>query len=391
MSTFNHFATHAIHSGQKPEDWNFLPLVPPISLATTFKQKSPGQPEKYDYSRSGNPSREVLETCLASLEDAKFALTYSSGLSALNNIISLLKSGDHILCVDDVYGGTFRYLDKVATKFRISTTFIDATDLQKVDDALKSNPKMIWIETPTNPTLKIIDIAEISKKCKEIKPTKPIVVVDNTFLTPYFQRPLNLGADIVTHSLTKYMNGHTDVVMGSICVNDDTLYKELKFLQNAIGGVPSPFDCFLVNRGIKTLHVRMKEHFSNGLKIAQYLENHAGVEKVLHPWLPSHPHYELAIKQTKGHSGMITFYIKGNLEQAKIFLQNLKIFALAESLGGYESLAEHPALMTHASIPKLKREAIGITDNLVRLSVGIEDYQDLINDIDQALKIALNM
>jgi len=384
MATFPHFATNAIHVGQEAENWTNNECVPPICLATTFKQEHPAQPKKYDYSRAGNATRDVLEQCLASLEDAKYCAVFASGLSATMAVSGLVGNGDHVLCCDDVYGGT-RYLRRVAIKNGIQTTLVDLTDLKLVEKEIRPETKLVWIESPTNPLLKVIDIQAVCELVRRVQP-KALIVVDNTFMTPYFQRPLALGADIVVHSITKYLNGHVDVVMGCTMTSDDKLNEHFRFFQLAVGANPSPFDCYLVNRGVKTLHLRMKAHYENALRVAQYLEAHPCVEKVMYPALPSHPQHEIHKKQTKGMSGMMSFYLKGNLDETIQFLKNLKVFILAESLGGYESLAEHPALMTHASVPADERAKLGIGDNLIRFSVGVEDVDDLIADLDQAFK-----
>ncbi|SPP85600.1 cystathionine gamma-lyase [Drosophila guanche] len=381
------FDTKAIHAGQSPEQWKSACVIPPISLSTTFKQDAPGEHRGYEYSRSGNPTRNVLETCLAALDNAKYGLTFSSGLGATTAVLTMLSSGDHIILGDDVYGGTNRLVRQVASRLGISATFVDPTNLEKLKAAIQPGTKLIWIETPTNPLIKVADIKEIATMCHGIREDL-ILAVDNTFLTSYFQRPLELGADLVCYSLTKYMNGHTDVVMGGITMNCDKLHGSLKFLQNAIGIVPSPFDCYQVNRSLKTLSLRMKQHQHNSIKIAKYLETHEFVEKVLHPALPSHPQHHIALKQTYGYSGVFSFYIKGELKQSSAFLKALQVFTLAESLGGYESLAELPSVMTHASVPAEDRKTLGITDGLIRLSVGLEDADDLINDLSQALDIA---
>ena len=378
------FATAAIHVAQDPEQWNNLNVVPPIVMSTTFKQLSPAEPKRFEYGRSGNPTRNILEEILAALENGKYGICYSSGLGAITAVVSALEIGDHIICGDDVYGGTNRLLTNVSKSFGITTTFVDLTDMDKVKKAIQPNTKLIWLETPTNPILKIIDIKAISTITKK---HKLLLAVDNTFLTPYLQRPLELGADIVAHSLTKYMNGHSDVVMGAVIVNDEKIYEKMRYLQNALGIVPSPFDCYQVSRSLKTLAVRMRQHSSSALIIAKFLETHPKVTKVLHPGLPSHPQHALFKKQTAGHSGMISFYIQGGLEESKKFLSSLKLFTLAESLGGYESLAELPSVMTHASVPKEQREILNINDSLIRLSVGLEDVEDLVNDVNQALML----
>ncbi|GAB1609019.1 cystathionine gamma-lyase-like [Argonauta hians] len=384
--SFPHFATNAIHEGQEPEQWSSQMVVPPISMSTTFKQKEAGETYGYDYSRSGNPTRNCLEKCIASLEGAKHALCMASGLAANDLVTRLLKTGDHIVSMDDMYGGTNRYF-RTMEQLGITITFVDATDIDKFSAAFQANTKLVWVETPTNPLMKVVDIAAVCKVTRE--KSQAIVAIDNTFSSPYFQRPLNFGADIVVHSMTKYMNGHSDAVMGCIALNDDKIAARLRFLQNACGAIPSPFDCFLVNRGLKTLHVRMREHQRNGLAVAKFLESNPRVVKVLHPGLPSHPQHELAVRQMRGFSGMVSLYIKGGIEQSKKFLQSLKIFTTAESLGGFESLIELPAIMTHASVPAKQREELGLGDNLIRLSVGIECEEDLLEDIDQALKIAI--
>uniref|UniRef100_A0A8C2I4R0 Cystathionine gamma-lyase n=1 Tax=Cyprinus carpio TaxID=7962 RepID=A0A8C2I4R0_CYPCA len=383
---FKSFATDAIHVGSEPEQWNSRAVVPLISLSTTFKQHEPGKHAGFEYSRSGNPTRNCLERAVAALDGAQYCLALASGLAATLTITHLFKAGDGILCMNDVYGGTNRYFRKIAAEVGFDVSFADLSKIEEIKAALKPNTKMVWIETPTNPTMKIVDIQGcadiVHEHNKDI-----IVVVDNTFMSAYFQRPLALGADICMYSATKYMNGHSDVVMGLISLNRDDLYERLKFLQNALGAVPSPFDCYMCNRGLKTLHLRMKQHFKNAMAAAQFLEADPRVDRVIFPGLPSHPQHELTKRQCTGCPGMITFYIKGKLEHASTFLSNLKLFALAESLGGYESLAEHPACMTHASVSEDERKVLGISDTLVRLSVGLEDEEDIIADLDQALCI----
>lgn len=380
------FATKAIHVGQDPEQWKSMCVIPPISLSTTYKQDGPGQHRGFEYSRSGNPTRNVLEQCLASLDNAKYGLTFSSGLGATTAVITMLSSGDHIVVGDDVYGGTNRLIRQVAMRLGIQATFADPTNIEELKAAIKPNTKLVWVETPTNPLIKVADIQLLSEVIHNAGDI--IFAVDNTFLTSYFQRPLELGADLVCYSLTKYMNGHTDVVMGGITMNSNDLYDRLKFLQNAVGIVPSPFDCYQVNRSLKTLALRMEQHYKNSVAVAKFLESHDYVEKVLHPALPSHPHHKIALKQTYGYSGVFSFYIKGSLANSTAFLKSLKVFALAESLGGYESLAELPSVMTHASVPAEDRKKLGITDSLIRLSVGLEEVDDLIDDISNALQAA---
>jgi cystathionine gamma-lyase len=378
-----HQETRFIHSGQDPDPTTGA-VVTPISLSTTFAQRSPGVLySKYDYSRSGNPTREAFERCLALSEGGKFGLAFASGLAATNTIFAMYSSGDHILTSDDVYGGTRRLMNRVTRPRQgVDFSFVNTSDLEEVRRNFKENTKMIWIETPTNPTLKISDIAEISKIAHE---KGALVFVDNTFASPYCQSPLALGADVVVHSVTKYIGGHTDVVMGVIAMNDPQLFEQLKFLQNAMGGVPGPFDCYNALKGMKTLHLRMQAHSNNALQVAQFLESHPKVEKVIYPGLLSHPHHEIAKKQMKLFSGMITFYIKGGLEAARTFLSSTEIFICAESLGAVECLMEHPGIMTHASVPAEVRAELGISDSLIRLSIGVEHIEDIIQDLSQAL------
>lgn len=386
-TAYKSFATDAIHVGQEPEQWKSMAVVPPISLSTTFKQYSPGKHAGFEYSRSGNPTRNCLEKAVAALDGAKYCLALASGLAATVTITHMLKAGDGIVSMDDVYGGTNRYFQRIAAEVGLDVSFADCTKPQLLKAALKPNTKLVWIETPTNPMMKVVDIKACSDLVHEHN-KDIVVVVDNTFMSAYFQRPLALGADICMYSATKYMNGHSDVVMGLVSMNREDLYERLKFLQNALGSVPSPFDCFLCNRGLKTLHLRMERHFKNTLAVAKFLEADPRVERVLYPGLPSHPQYEVMKRQCTGCPGMIAFNIKGKLEHATTFLNNLKMFAIAESLGGYESLAEHPAIMTHASVPENERNVLGISDTLIRLSVGLEDEANIIEDLDQALAAA---
>lgn len=375
------FATKAIHAGQKP-DPSTGAVMTPVFQTSTFAQSSPGVYQGYDYSRADNPTREAYEHCVAALENAEYGLAFSSGMAAIDSIIHLLNTGDHVLICDDVYGGTFRIFDKIYKQMGIQASFVDFSSLENIEAAIQDNTKLIWMESPTNPLLKILDIAGI---CKLAKSKGITSVVDNTFMSPYFQTPLDLGADIVMHSVTKYMNGHSDVVGGITATNNKDLYERMKFIQLSVGAVPGPWDSFLVLRGLKTLPVRMKQHAENAQKIAQFLENHAQVERVVYPGLSSHPQHDLAKSQMKGFGGMITFFVNGGLDKARDFLEKVQIFTLAESLGGVESLIEHPAIMTHASIPAEKRAEIGIHDNLIRLSCGIESVEDLISDLEQAL------
>ena len=378
------FSTNAIHIGEEPNFETSGDVVIPIHLSTTFARKEVDKPTGgYEYSRTANPTRDALEKKLAALENAKFALAFSSGLAAEASILlALLQSGDHVIAFDDLYGGTKRLFNSVFQKFGIDFDYVDARDTNNVRKAIKPKTKLIWLETPTNPLLKLCDIKEISEVAKE---KNILVVVDNTFASPFFQKPLDLGADIVVHSTTKYIAGHSDVVGGAVMVSNDELFEKLKFVQNAVGAIQSPFDSYLVIRGIKTLAIRMRTHEENAKAVAYFLENHPKVKRVIYPGLESHPQHELAKKQMSGFGGIVTFEIKGGLPAAKKFLERLNIFLLAESLGGVESLAEHPATMTHASIPKEELDKIGITEGLIRLSVGIEDKDDLINDLEQAL------
>lgn len=383
------FETKAIHIGEEPNlrEGGSGDVVVPIHLSSTFARKEVDKPTNgYEYSRTGNPTRHALEKRLAALEDAKFGLAFSSGLAAETVIgLTLLRSGDHVIAFDDLYGGTRRLFDKIFNQnFKVDFSYVDARDTNNIRREIRNNTRLIWLETPTNPLLKLCDIKAVSEIAKE---RDILVVVDNTFMSPYFQKPLDFGADIVIHSTTKYLNGHSDSIGGAIMLSDEKIYERLKFNQNSTGAILSPFDSFLVLRGIKTLAIRMREHNKNAVKIAHYLNSHPKVEKVNYPGLEEHPQHKLAKKQMSGFGGMLSFEIKGNLEEAKKFLESLKIFLLAESLGGVESLIEHPVLMTHASIPKEERERIGITDSLIRMSVGIENTADLIRDMDGAFKM----
>lgn len=381
------FETKAIHDGEEPnlKEGGSGDVVVPIHLASTFARREVEKPTGgYEYSRSGNPTRHALEKRLASLEDARFGLAFSSGLAAETVIcMTLLKSGGHVIAFDDLYGGTKRLFNRILTNFNIEFSYADARDLKSVKDAIKENTRLIWMETPTNPLMRLCDLEGIAGIGKE---RGIITVVDNTFMSPFLQRPLDFGIDIVVHSTTKYLNGHSDSVGGALMLSNEELYNMLKFNQNAIGAILSPFDSYMVLRGIKTLALRMERHCQNASDIAKYLESHPKVRKVYYPGLKSHPQHELARSQMKGFGGMLSFEIDGGIKEAKAFLENLKIFSLAESLGGVESLIEHPALMTHASIPKEEREKTGITDSLIRVSVGIEDVDDLKKDLDNALK-----
>ncbi|HTA92465.1 MAG TPA: cystathionine gamma-synthase [Polyangiaceae bacterium] len=376
------FETLAVHAGYEPDETHGA-VMPPVVMASTFAQPEPGKPLKYDYSRSGNPTRANLEAALATLEGGARGFAFSSGCAAATTLLHTLKPGDHVVSGDDVYGGTFRLFDKVMKPFGIESSFVDLTDLAKLEAAFTPTTRFVWFETPTNPTLKLADIAAISAiaKARGVR-----VVVDNTFASPVLQQPLALGATVVLHSTTKYINGHSDVVGGALVTSDAELCERLPFFQNAIGAVPSPMDCYLVLRGIKTLPVRMRAHVAGASELAARLAKHPGVARVHYPGLSSHPQHELAARQMSGPGGMISVELATDLEGSRRFLKSLRIFALAESLGGVESLAEHPALMTHASIPATNRQALGISDSLVRLSVGIEHVADLWQDLESALK-----
>ena len=374
------FETKVIHVGGEPDPTTGA-IMPPIYQTSTYVQSSPGEHKGYEYTRSHNPTRSRLEECLASLENANHCLVTASGLAASSLIMHMLPKGSKIICGDDVYGGTYRLFSKVFPDIH-DYKFVDTTNLSCLEKEISTfKPALIWLETPTNPLLKISDISAISSMAKKVN---ALVVVDNTFMSPYFQNPLNHGADIVLHSMTKFINGHSDVVGGAMMMNSNDLRDKLFFYQNAIGPCQSPFDSWLVLRGIKTLAVRMKAHEQNATKIASFLEKHPKVDRVVYPGLKSHAQHELAKKQMKGFGGMITFFLKGGIDESRRFLENVHLFALAESLGGVESLVDHPAIMTHASIPKAVREQLGIFDNLIRLSVGIEDCDDLIQDLEVA-------
>jgi cystathionine gamma-lyase len=375
-------ATRVIHVGGHP-DKETGAIMPPIYQTSTYVQESPGVHKGYEYTRSHNPTRSRLEECLASLEQAKHCVVTASGLSAEMLIMHLLPAGSNIICGDDVYGGTYRLFTTIFHKMH-NFKFIDTTNPKAVELAVKEfKPALIWLETPTNPLLKITDIVAITTIAKK---AKALTVVDNTFMSPYFQNPLVLGADFALHSMTKYLNGHSDAVGGCIMLNDTVMYKQLFTLQNSIGPCHSPFDSWLVLRGLKTLAIRMEAHQKNAMIIAQYLEKNPKVERVVYPGLKSHPQHAIAKKQMLGFGGMITFFIKGDIKKSNKFLAAVKLFALAESLGGVESLIENPAIMTHASIPKKVREQIGLTDNLIRISVGIENVHDLIEDLENGFK-----
>lgn len=376
------FGTKVIHVGGEPDPTTGA-IIPPIYQTSTYVQESPGKHQGYEYTRSHNPTRDRLEACLASLENAKYALTTASGMSAVVLIMQTLPPGSTIICGDDVYGGTYRLFQTIFHSLH-KFIYADTTNLEEVEKILTENKaQYIWLESPTNPLLKITDIQKTTDLAKKFKAQ---TIVDNTFLSPYFQTPLDLGADVVVHSLTKYINGHSDMVGGSIMLNDEEYYNKLWYAQNSMGPSSSPFDSWLCLRGVKTLSVRMDRHEKNAQKVANFLEKHPQVESVTYPGLTSHPQHAIAKEQWKGFGGMVTFFIQNGLNAAQKFLESLKLFALAESLGGVESLANHPAIMTHASIPDPVKKSLGITDNLVRLSVGIEDADDLIADLEQAFE-----
>lgn len=376
------FATKAIHAGVEPDPTTGA-IMTPIYQTSTYVQESPGKHKGYEYSRTHNPTRTALQNALAALENGKHGICYASGLAAIDAVLKLYRPGDEIIATNDIYGGTYRIMKRIFEPFGLIFKFIDMSNVANIEAVVSDQTKMIWIETPTNPLLKIVDIRAITNLCMQNNIQS---VVDNTFASPYLQNPLDMNADIVMHSVTKYLGGHSDTVMGALITNDDELAKQLAFIQNASGAVPGPQDCFLVLRGIKTLHIRMQRHCENAMQIATWLENHSKVGKVYYPGLPSHPGYELAGKQMRGYGGMLSFELKGDVyEEAVKTMENLQIFSLGESLGGVESLCTHPASMTHASIPKEERLKTGLKDTLIRLSVGIEDVEDLIADLEQAI------
>lgn len=377
------FATRTIHAGHGPEPVTGA-IMPPIFATSTYVQKSPGVHQGYEYSRTQNPTRQALERCVADLESGTHGFAFASGMAATGTILELIDSGSHVIALDDIYGGTTRLFEKVRKRSAgLDFGFVDLTDLDALQDSILENTRMIWVETPSNPLLKLCDIASVVEIAKA---NDILVVVDNTFATPYIQRPLEYGCDIVMHSVTKFLNGHSDMIGGIAVTGDDEIAEQLGFLQNSIGSILGPFDSFLALRGLKTLDVRMQRHCQNAQCVAEWLENDSRVERVLYPGLESHPQYDLASEQMDHPGGIVTFFIKGGLEESRSFLEKCKVFALAESLGGVESLVDHPAIMTHASVPEEKRAALGISDQLIRLSVGIESVDDLIADLDQALK-----
>jgi len=378
------FATKAVHSGNEPDEATGA-VAPPIVTASTFAQDGIGKTRGYEYSRSGNPTRERLERAIADLERGKHGLAFSSGLGAMTAVASTLNKGDHVLLCNDVYGGTFRLFNQVFSNFGISFSRVDARDVESVSKAIKPRTRMVWLESPTNPLMVVLDIRAVARIAKA---NKLVLAVDNTFASPYIQNPLRLGASISLHSTTKYVSGHSDMIGGALAVSDEKLYERLKFLQNAMGAVPSPFDCYLALRGLRTLHLRMDQHSKNAQAIAEMLQANPKVSEVYYPFLTSSPTYRLAKRQMSLGGGMVSFRIKGGYKAAAKFLESLKIFSLAESLGGVESLAEHPARMTHSSLPEKERRKMSITDDLVRLSVGVEHPDDLLDDVRRALQSA---
>lgn len=375
------FATRAIHVGQEPEPATGAIAVP-IYQTSTFAQSAPGVHKGYDYSRTDNPTRTALQEALASLESAKYSLAFSSGMGAATTAMLLFKPGDHVISSRDVYGGTYRLFKRVLDQFGLSFSFVETSNLREIQRALTKRTRLIWIESPTNPLLRITDIRGAASIARQ---HGALCLVDNTFASPFFQRPIALGADLVLHSTTKYIGGHADIVGGAICLNERGLYERLKFLQNAAGATPSPFDCFLTLRGIKTLALRMREHEKNATRIAAFLKDHPRVRRVYYPGRSDHPGHEIAASQMDGFSGMVSFEVKGGLTEARRVLRRLGIFKIAESLGGVESLVELPAVMTHASIPREERRKAGLDDGLIRLSVGIEEVEDLLADLKRAL------
>ncbi len=375
------FSTDAIHAGQKPDPVTGA-VITPIYQTSTYAQEELGKNKGYEYGRTHNLTRQTLEANIAALEKGKYGIAFGSGLAATHALMSLVKSGDHVVISNNVYGGTYRLFELVMKDYGLTFSWVNTSDLKNIEFAIKPNTKLVYLETPTNPMLNLTDLAGAAEICRKYN---LISIVDNTFMSPYFQNPLTLGCDIVLHSTTKYINGHSDVIGGIIVTSDDKIHDRIRYIQNAAGGVPSPFDCWLILRSTKTLAVRMERHNKNAIELANFLVESKIAKKVYYPGLPDHPQHELAKKQMRGFGGMISVDF-GDVEKAKKILKNVKIFTLGESLGGVESLISHPASMTHASVPKEEREKMGLTDSLVRLSVGIEDIEDLIDDIKEALK-----
>jgi cystathionine gamma-lyase len=377
------FETRAIHAGQAPDPTTGA-IITPLYLTSTYTHSAPGVHQGYDYTRSGNPTRRAFEDCVANLEGARFGFAMASGSVGTATIVHLLSAGDHVVACDDMYGGSYRLFERVFRQQGIDFSYVDMTDADNLAKAMRKNTRMVWVETPSNPLLKVVDIA---KAAEVAHASGALLAVDNTFMSPYFQRPIALGADLVMHSTTKYINGHSDLVGGVLITNDEGLAERLKFLSNAIGGIQSTFDAYMCLRSLKTLAVRMKAHESNALAVARFLESHPKIASVAFTGLPSHPQHALANRQMTGHGGMLTCNVAGDLDATRRFLSSVRVFALAESLGGVESLIEHPAIMTHASLPANVREQLGIGDNLVRLSIGIEAEADLLRDLDRALAV----
>jgi cystathionine gamma-lyase len=375
------FATKAIHGGQEP-DLTTGAIMTPIYQTSTYAQQGLGEHKGYEYARTGNPTRTALENCLASLENGKYGLAFASGMAAEHAILSLLSAGDHMVACDDLYGGSYRIFERIMGRYQVHTSYVTANNVEEYEQAIRPDTRLIWLETPTNPLLRLVDIRAVAEIAHR---HNLLLVVDNTFSSPYFQRPLELGADIVLHSTTKYINGHSDVIGGAVVMNDQQVYESIKFFQNAAGGVPGPHDAWLTLRGIKTLAVRMRQHEENAHVVARFLAEHSRVEKVYYPGLASHPDHELAKKQMRGFGGMVSFQFKGTLTDVDKIVRRFQLFTFAESLGGVESLVCHPASMTHGSIPREIREARGLNDTLLRLSIGIEDAEDLLTDLEQAL------
>ena len=375
------FETRAIHAGQAPDPTTGA-IITPLYLTSTYTHSAPGVHQGYDYTRSGNPTRRAFEDCVANLEGARFGFAMASGSVGTATIVHLLSAGDHVVACDDMYGGSYRLFERVFRQQGIDFSYVDMTDADNLAKAMRKNTRMVWVETPSNPLLKVVDIA---KAAEVAQASGALLAVDNTFMSPYFQRPIALGADLVMHSTTKYINGHSDLVGGVLITNDEGLAERLKFLSNAIGGIQSTFDAYMCLRSLKTLAVRMKAHESNALAVARFLESHPKIASVAFTGLQSHPQHALANRQMTGHGGMLTCNVAGDLDATRRFLSSVRVFALAESLGGVESLIEHPAIMTHASLPANVREQLGIGDNLVRLSIGIEAEADLLRDLDRAL------
>jgi cystathionine gamma-lyase len=375
------FETRAIHAGQAPDPTTGA-IVTPLYLTSTYTHSSPGVHQGYDYTRSGNPTRRAFEDCVANLEGARFGFAMASGSAGTATIVHMLSAGDHVVACDDMYGGTYRQFERVFKQQGIEFSYVDMADPNNLVKAMRKNTRLVWVETPSNPLLKVVDIA---KAAEIAHASKALLAVDNTFMSPYFQRPIALGADLVMHSTTKYINGHSDLVGGVLITDDEELAERLKFMSNAVGGIQSTFDAYMCLRSVKTLAIRMRAHESNALAVARFLESHPKIAAVRFTGLQSHPQHALANRQMTGHGGMLTCNVAGDLEATRRFLSSVRVFSLAESLGGVESLIEHPAIMTHASLPPTVREQLGIGDNLVRVSVGIEDEADLIRDLDRAL------